>query len=152
MTRTTTRTTSLLLALALALVIAILPATPASADPPFRHPMPAGNWTHVRTDAYIHYACKVPSSGADGPVYRVHTRSWSNGRSANFLRQYGVYAVVTRSSNQNRVSETVNRGWLYGYNGNAMWASAYFPDRLWIQAQGFGLLLAWATASPSETS
>lgn len=143
--RSVRRTCLAVALLCAALALSLVPAAPAHADRPYEHPMPSGRWTHVRTDAYIHYACKEPRSGGYGPVYRVHTRTWSNGR---VVGDIGVYAVTSRWRNSNVVDRVTNLGWLYGYNGNALWASAWYPDRLWIQGSYYGPPAPWDDGFP----
>lgn len=133
---------------ALGLVAAsLVAAAPASADSPYNHPMPPGNWTFVRADAYLHYACKIPMSGAYGPVYRIKTATWSNGSNAPSLG-IGVYAVTSRHSDATIIDSTTNTGWLYGYNGNELWASAWYADRLWIQGAYYGPARPWTDGFP----
>lgn len=123
-------------------------APAASADTPYNHPMPPGHWTLVRQDAFIHYACKVPMSGAFGPVYRIHTRTWYNGERWAMDSGMGVSVVTTRFSDSNIIDVTTSHGWLYGYSGSEVWASAYYSDRLWIQGAYYGPSAPWTHGKP----
>jgi hypothetical protein len=109
---------------------------------------PGGNWTFVRQDAYVHYACKIPMSGAYGPVYLIKTASWYNGNSAAVSQGIGVYAATSRYSDAAIVDQVSNPSWLYGFNGNQLWASAWYPDRLWIQGAYYGPASPWTNGFP----
>jgi hypothetical protein len=123
-------------------------APAAHADTPFGHPMPSGHWTFVRSDAFLHYACKIPMSGGYGPVYRVKTLTWYNGNADALSYGIGVYVATTRFSNANIIDSKTNPGWLYGFNGNEVWASAYYADRLWMQGSYYGPSRPWTDGYP----
>jgi hypothetical protein len=146
--RTRARLAAVAVAAALVAIGTVGFAPSAQADQPFGHPMPAGNWTFVRSDGYLHYACKIPMSGGYGPVYRVRTATWFNGRHDHLNQGIGVYAVTSRSNGANVIDRTTNLGWLYGFNGNELWASAWYADRLWIQAAAYGPVDPWAQGVP----
>lgn len=146
--RRTRRIGALLVSLVLAVTGALVTAPTARADTPYGHPMPAGNWTFVRADIFLHYACKVPMSGGYGPVYRVHTLTWYNGHHDAVDQGIGVYAVVTRFSNGNVVDSKTNPGWFYGFNGNELWASAWYADRLWMSGAYYGPVSPWTNGYP----
>ena len=146
--RRTHRIIALLASLVLAICGGLVTAPAAQADAPFGHPMPAGRWTFVRADAFLHYACKVPMSGAYGPVYRIHTLTWYNGRTDAVNQGIGVYAATTRSRNTNIVDQVSNPGWFYGFNGNELWASAWYADRLWMQGAYYGPSSPWTNGFP----
>jgi hypothetical protein len=126
---------------ALALSFGVNVTTASAAAPP------GGNWTFVRQDAYVHYACKIPMSGAYGPVYRIKTASWYNGSSGP-QQGIGVTVIVTRYSDTAIVDQVTNPSWLYGYNGNQVWASAWYPDRVWIQGAYYGPPRPWTDGFP----
>jgi hypothetical protein len=109
---------------------------------------PGGNWTYIRSDGYAHYACKIPMSGAYGPVYRIKTASWYDGDSTAVALGIGVYVAVARYSDSAIVDQVTNTNWLYGFNGNEVWASAWYPDRLWIQAAYYGPPQPWTEGYP----
>lgn len=147
--RTANRRLATLFAVVLvALCASLVTASSAHADSPFNHPMPSGNWTFVRSDAFLHYACKVPMSGGYGPVYRIHTLTWYNGRQDALDYGIGVYAATTRYGNDNVIDQKTNTGWLYGFNGNELWASAWYPDRLWMQGSYYGPSARWDDGFP----
>lgn len=125
----------------------VLVASPAHAeDDPFDHPMPGGNWTFVRGDAYLHYACKEPiPSSPYGALYRVHTATWHN----DAWTEPGVWAVITRNRNDNVIHDVNQTGWLYGFAGtHSLLASAILPDRLWIQGSYYGPVQPWNGGTP----
>ncbi len=133
-------------------VLAVLVTAPsASADSPYGHPMPPGSWSFVRDDGYLHYACKVPRSGAYGPVYLVKTLTWYNGDSASVNSGIGVYAATTRDSDTAFVDQRTSTSWYLGFVQTQLWASAWYPDRLWIQAAAYGPNRYWASGTSVRT-
>ena len=130
-----------LLALMISPALMFIPSPAQAADAPFGHPMPGGNWTFVRGDAYLHYACKtlIPDSPY-GALYRVHTATWHN----DGWTEPGVYATISRYSDANVIHSVNQRGWLYGFAGtNSLLSSAILPDRLWIQGAYYGPPRPW---------
>lgn len=127
-----------------ALVAAGIAGAPsASADT-----RPPGSWTQVRSDVYVHYACKtwVPNA-TFGALYRVKTLTNFNG-DYRAMQSFGTYAAVARGSNANVVAQVSNNGWYYGWNGNELWASALLGDRLWIQGAYYGPARPWTDGYP----
>lgn len=139
--------TALLATAALALS-ALVGAPSAAADAPFGHPMPAGHWSFVRGDAYLHYACKVPQSGAYGPVYLVKTLTWYNGQAGAVNQGIGVYTATTRGSNTAIVDQRSSASWYLGFVQTQLWASAWYADRLWVQGAYYGPSAPWTAGVP----
>lgn len=110
--------------------------------PPAQAVRPAGNWTFVNYDGYAHYACKTYVSNSPyGPLYRVRTLTSANGRpvpTGQGTDQQQVDIAIYRYNDHNPIGWKYNRGWIYGFNGNEIYASALLNDRLWMQHDGYG--------------
>ena len=120
-------------AAAIGLGLSMAPSAAATAPP--------GSWTRVwssMSSGYEFYACKisVPNSPY-GPLWRVKVFTNFNNQWREMQDGRGVVAAVMRGPN-NYVSWSANHGWYYGWNGLETHASQLFPDRIWIQSDGWG--------------
>jgi opacity protein-like surface antigen len=125
-----------LLALTLAAVVLAASAGAALAAPP------DGDWTLVRKDGYVHYACK--SRGKVAGRWVIRTATWVNGHARDaYTDHIGVYAAVARRSNKNLVDEADSRAWRRGYVFMTL-RGAVDGDRLWLQAAAYGPARPWS--------
>ena len=126
---------SRLLALIVAAVALLgLPVASAAADPPGDD----DHWTFLHSDPFKHYACKQKQ---DADRWRVKTATM--GRKDGIKEGIGVYAVIARGSNENRVRERSSNDW----NGSWIYLSVRgveASDRLWIQAAAYGPAEPWS--------
>ena len=113
----------LLLATALLVLVA---AAPAAARPP------GGDWTFVRKDSYVHYACK--REGNNGGL-QVKTATWFNGK-GQMIREFPADATIARGGNQNTTSKSTKR-WVEGF-AFMTFKGVGAGNRLWMQSDGYG--------------
>jgi hypothetical protein len=113
-----------------------LTAAPAQAAPP-----PYGDWTYIRADGYVHYACKLHGKVRGRWVIRTATFLNGNTRDA-FVDDVPVWAAVVRGSNRNVVDQRKSRAWRGGFVHMAL-RGAVNSDRLWIQSAGYGPVRPW---------
>ena len=121
--------TRLLLATVLLVLVA---AAPAAARPP------AGDWTFVRKDSYVHYACK--RIGKNGGL-QVRAASWFNGKT-KMIAEYPADAAIASGSNKNADYRSTKR-WVDGF-AYITFKGVSASDRLWMQADGYGPPAPWS--------
>ena len=92
--------TRLVLATALLVLVA---AAPAAARPP------GGDWTLVRKDSYVHYACKRDR----GDDFVVKTAAWFNGK-GQMIKEYPAWANLA-SGPRSRIRSKFTRSWVEGF-------------------------------------
>jgi hypothetical protein len=129
------RSSRALALIAAAIALLALAAAPAVAGPPGED----DNWTYLHSDPYKHWACKQKQ--ANGDRWKVKTATL--GRKDGIQEGIGVYAVIARGSNDNRVRERTSKDW------NDSWIYLSFrgveaSDRLWIQAAAYGPAEPWS--------
>lgn len=133
-----------LLAGALAAVVLAVTATSATANPP------AGRWTLVHRDGYLHYACKTLTQ--DGDRWRLRTATWFNNRQDTVDLGIGVYAAVARGGNRRLVSERSRDAGNFtgGYLFMELRGSRTEQERLWVQAAAYGPPAPWRDGFDTE--
>jgi len=87
------------LVLATALLVPVA-AAPAAARPP------GGDWTLVRKDSYVHYACKRDR----GDDFVVKTAAWFNGK-AQMIKEYPAWANLAGGPRSD-VRSKFTRSWV----------------------------------------
>jgi hypothetical protein len=119
-------------ALLAAVLLALVAAAPAAAKPP------DGDWTFVRKDSYVHYACKQVGKGGG---LQVRTASWYNGKS-DMIREYPADAAIASGSNKDADYRSTKR-WVGGF-ARITFRGVSASDRLWMQADGYGPPEPWS--------
>lgn len=108
---------------------------PAVAGPP------KGDWTFLRKDAFLHYACKA-KDGRNGK-WQIRTATWINGNHDAIEHGIGAYAALARGSNRNLVAERSQTNWNGGYIRMRV-SGARQTDRLWMQGAYYGPAEPWS--------
>lgn len=124
-----------------AVLAAIALATSGLALPQVAGARPSGSWEYVRGDAFRHYACRERHR-SDGPWW-VRTVSELTSRSQDApAHGIGVWAVVTRRSDDNRVASKTPDRWRDGEIRTVL-RGAGANDRLWMQGSYYGPTEPW---------
>ena len=120
---------------ALALLILVVTAGTATAKPP-----PNADWTYLRKDAYVHYACKTWDARRG---LQVRTATWWNGNRSGLRHKIGAYAAAARSSNRRLARSSDSNQWKRGYLRMRL-VKLRRTDRIWVQGSYYGPPAPWS--------